>query len=420
MLSSNPALKDYLASFPAGDPCFGSEPSGAESLVEELDLPQGRIPCFINEFWTARQRQAHSLQEISYRACFKPQLPRFFIRLLTREGDTVFDPFSGRGTTPIEAALLGRRILANDINPVSRIFTRPRLSPPSLDQVRSRLAAIPADYAKRAEFDLSMFYHPDTEAEIVSLREYLKHRKASGLEDSVDEWIRMVATNRLTGHSPGFFSVYTLPPNQAVSCRRQQEINKKRAQTPQYKDTKERIRKKTASLLRDLTLKDREHIARAGASSALYEHDARNLGAIPSESVQLTVTSPPFLDVVDYERDNWLRAWFNHLHTDPAKSGPSVCSGIESWCAIMQEVFHELFRVTRRGGWIAFEVGEVKKGMVRLEEHVVRLAHAAGLSCNAVLVNRQRFTKTANIWGITNNTKGTNSNRVVLLQKPQP
>ena len=31
---------------------------------------------FINEFWTAKQRQANNLHEISYRACYKPQLPK--------------------------------------------------------------------------------------------------------------------------------------------------------------------------------------------------------------------------------------------------------------------------------------------------------------------------------------------------------
>ena len=48
----------------------------------------------------------------------------------------------------------------------------------------------------------------------------------NGLEDNIDRWIRMVATNRLTGHSPGFFSVYTLPPNQAASQNSQIKINK--------------------------------------------------------------------------------------------------------------------------------------------------------------------------------------------------
>ncbi len=419
-MSSGQSIRDYLATFTAAEGLLGSEARDCESVLDKVDLSHGPVECFINEFWTARQRQAHSLHEISYRACFKPQLPRFFIRMLTREGDTVLDPFSGRGTTPIEAALLGRNLVANDINPVSRIVTRPRLFVPAPDAVRERLAAIPMDHAKRAEMDLSMFYHPDTEAEIVSLRDYLISRWASGREDAVDAWIRMVATNRLTGHSPGFFSVYTLPPNQAVSRRRQLEINKQRDQTPTYKAIKERIRKKTASLQRDLSPEERHRLARAENHGRLLERDARRLEELPSESVQLTVTSPPFLDVVDYERDNWLRAWFNNLQAHPTESGPSVCSGIKDWCSIMQDVFHELNRLTRPGGWIAFEVGEVKKGRVRLEEHVVRLARTAGLSCHAVVVNRQRFTKTANIWGITNNAKGTNSNRVVLLQKPGP
>ncbi len=37
------------------------------------------VETFVNEFWTSKQRAANSLHEVSYRACFKPQLPRFFI-----------------------------------------------------------------------------------------------------------------------------------------------------------------------------------------------------------------------------------------------------------------------------------------------------------------------------------------------------
>ena len=88
------------------------------------------VPTYVNEFWTARQRQASSLQEISYRACFKPQLPRFFIERLTQPGEVVYDPFMGRGTTVLEAALLGRVPCGCDINPLSVVLTRPRLRPP--------------------------------------------------------------------------------------------------------------------------------------------------------------------------------------------------------------------------------------------------------------------------------------------------
>src|SRR4051812_8438972 len=95
-------------------------------------LPDGStIPIFVNEFWTAKQRAAHSLHEISYRACFKPQLPRFFIDRLTGPGEIVYDPFMGRGTTLREAALLSRPPAGCDINPLSAVLIKPRLNPPS-------------------------------------------------------------------------------------------------------------------------------------------------------------------------------------------------------------------------------------------------------------------------------------------------
>ena len=91
---------------------------GKRTVVDEY----AGVPVFVNEFWTSKQRAAHSLHEISYRACFKPQLPRFFITRLTDPGDLVFDPFMGRGTTLLEAALLGREALGNDVNPLSRLL----------------------------------------------------------------------------------------------------------------------------------------------------------------------------------------------------------------------------------------------------------------------------------------------------------
>src|SRR5881396_543941 len=100
------------------------------------------VPVFINEFWTSKQRAASSLHEISYRACFKPQLPRFFIERLTAPDDVVYDPFMGRGTTVIEAALLGRVPYGCDINPLSAVLSQPRLSPPSLKDIAERLEKI--------------------------------------------------------------------------------------------------------------------------------------------------------------------------------------------------------------------------------------------------------------------------------------
>jgi hypothetical protein len=368
------------------------------------------------EFWTAGQRQAHSLHEVSYRACFKPQLPRYFIERYTQPGDTVYDPFGGRGTTALEAALLNRRVISNDVNPLSRVLLEPRLAPPALAEVQERLAQIAYRPGAESGIDLSMFYHPETLAEIVSLREYLMQRRAASGEDSIDRWIRMVATNRLTGHSPGFFSVYSFPPNQAVSAISQKRINGKRKQIPEYRDTRKLILRKSRALLKDLN--EAGCSALAASAPRFYECDARATPGIRTASVALTVTSPPFLDIVQYADDNWLRAWFNDISTDAVAPRITMARRVEDWSEVMGTVLRELFRITRPDGRVAFEVGELRKGQVRLEEQVLPLGIAAGFVCEGVLINEQSFTKTSHIWGVANNRAGTNSNRIVLLRKP--
>jgi hypothetical protein len=372
---------------------------------------------FINEFWTSRQRQSSSIHEISYRACFKPQLPRFFIELLSGAGDLIYDPFAGRGTTIIEAALMGRRIIANDINPLSKILSEPRLRIPSLQDVSLRLKNISNKNNITNDFDLSMFYHPKTEEEILSLRYYLHEKNKLDKEDEIDRWIRMVATNRLTGHSKGFFSVYTMPPNQAVSIAQQKKINLRLNQIPEYRNVNEIILKKTIQLLRTLKEEDIAALRKASRSALFLEEDASKTDDIVSASVNLTVTSPPFLNIVQYSKDNWLRCWFNHIDPAALVQNMTMAATLDEWSKKMESVFEELFRITKDQGWVAFEVGEVRGGKIKLEETIIPLGINSGFTCAGVIINRQQFTKTSNIWGIKNNRAGTNSNRIVLFQK---
>ncbi len=363
---------------------------------------------FINEFWTARQRQAHRLHEVSYRACFKPQLPAFFIDRLSSPGDIVFDPFMGRGTTPIEAALRDRTPYGNDINPLSAALAAPRVKPPTLSEINERLAEIPWNaFGEAQSQELLVFYHPQVLAHIEGLRTWLIRRERAGLLDRVDRWIRMVALNRLTGHSSGFFSVYTLPPNQAVSIERQAKINKKRGQSPPLRDVAGIIAKKSRSLLSQGSIDSPQSVFTTCCS--------HNIAEIPDNAVSLTVTSPPFLDIVNYEADNWLRCWF--LDIDPKQVQITSLRNVTDWQHFISSTLRELARLTRPGGHIAFEVGEVRNGTVRLDENVIAAATNLPLSTLGVMINQQNFTKTSNCWGVTNNKNGTNSNRIVIFQK---
>lgn len=372
-------------------------------------IRQDGIPYFVNEFWTSGQRKAHSVHEVSYRACFKPQLPEFFIRRLTQPGDAVLDPFMGRGTTPVEAGLLDRIPFGNDINPLSVLLTRPRLKSQSYLSIRHALDKIDWSVDVDTPSELLAFYHPETLRRICVLREHLlRHAPLDELEpDPALDWIRMVAINRLTGHSSGFFSVYSLPPNQAVSVEAQRRINEKRRQVPPLRDVVSIILKKSRSLLRSGVPSECEYTLSVGA--------ADDLKSIRDGSVSLTVTSPPFLDIVQYADDNWLRCWFAGI--DAAEVPISMHRAESAWEAMVRSVLCEQARVVKPGGHVAFEVGEVRNGKVHLEKLVWSAATGLPFDRLGVMVNQQEFTKTANCWGVGNNAKGTNTNRIVILRR---
>ncbi len=396
---------------------FPIERESNTTHIEKIKIKDFEILRYTNEFWTAKQRQASSIHEVSYRACFKPQLPRFFIQYLTNEKDFVYDPFLGRGTTIIEAGLMNRQVIGNDINPLSKILSEPRFLIPDYSELEFYLKKIPFFKDLKADIDLSMFYHPDTESEIVSLRNYILEKENNNNLNSLDKWIRMVATNRLTGHSKGFFSVYTMPPNQAVSQERQITINEKRNQKPEYRNVKELILRKTKSLIKDITLIQQKRLKKVHQTAIFLNKDARDTKEIFDNFVQLTVTSPPFLDIVQYAKDNWLRGWFNGIDINEIEKKITMSKTIVQWTDVMQKVFDELYRITKIGGYVAFEVGEVKNGKIKLDEYIVPLGIKSGFNIIGIIINAQEFTKTANIWGIKNNNKGTNSNRIVLFKK---
>ncbi len=118
-----------------------------------------------DEFWTSKQRQEFPLHYIlSYRASFKAELPDFFIREFSKQGDKVLDPFGGRGTTALQANLLRRIAFHNDINPISEKIAYAKTHPVSISDIARRLQSfdLTQNIALDDHQELLAFYHPDT------------------------------------------------------------------------------------------------------------------------------------------------------------------------------------------------------------------------------------------------------------------
>ena len=87
-------FKKYFSEFTLSN----SDSLKTKTHVEYFESPESKFHRYVNEYWTSKQRQNNPIHEISYRACYKAELPRFFISLFSEEKDFIYDPFSGRGT----------------------------------------------------------------------------------------------------------------------------------------------------------------------------------------------------------------------------------------------------------------------------------------------------------------------------------
>ena len=128
----------------------------------------------------------HSLHP--FPAKFPPQLPALFMEKLSDPGDMVLDPMMGSGTTLIEAARLGRKAIGCDIDPLSLIVAKAKLSPVSpvrliqtgfdiLSEAKSALAAdketlrreMQERYDKQTRAFIDYWFLPHTQLELLSL-----------------------------------------------------------------------------------------------------------------------------------------------------------------------------------------------------------------------------------------------------------
>ena len=93
-----------------------------------------------------------------YPAKFPPQLPAQVIRLLSSEGETVWDPFGGSGTTALEALLSDRNCISTDINPIGGVIGKAKTTPlraedeAELARLIERMERCSQNYHRLAEY----------------------------------------------------------------------------------------------------------------------------------------------------------------------------------------------------------------------------------------------------------------------------
>jgi hypothetical protein len=258
-------------------------------------------------------RWGHSMHTMcSYHGMFPAKVVHYFLQRYSQPGDLVVDPFSGRGTVALQARVEGRRTISNDLNPLAYVLSSAKADPPTWNGILTLLRRLEATYNKASYAepdvpeDIRMLYHPNTLPQICYLRDYLLRKKVTG-------WCQeeFMLGGSLAGIMHGSFrrdgtSQYlsiSMPNTFSMSPAYVEKYIQANQLIAPDQDVFDCLRDKLARLYLDAIDGPSGRAFIRDASSLLKQHQ------IKPASVDLVITSPPYLQVVNYGTANWIRLW---------------------------------------------------------------------------------------------------------------
>ena len=387
------------------------------------------IENFITPWANEKARNFDSWHSMcSYLGAFPPSLANYFIRYFTKEGDLVFDPFSGRGTTALEARILNRNSLATDLNPIALALSHAKNAELTKDEIFARIDELERKYdpslyqqeANAQPVEVHLIFHPRTLAQLCYLR-----RKLLKSEHPLDRYLIGISLGVLHGGerangTSGYASIdmpntFSMSPDYVRKFVQKNQLNRF------YRDVFGLLREKTERLYKKHTgLKQSGHVFKANAKSL-----STNELLLPfKKKGNLILTSPPYLGIVNYAKQNWIRSWF--LNEDPTEVSAELDDdlNLDEWIKFSKEVAIQLKSFLKKDGIAVFVIGDVAKSrtsVIPLAREFARLIRENNIFKNVWCINDaiSDTDKTTRIWA---DTKGnaTATDRVVFLSDINP
>jgi len=319
-------------------------------------------------------------------AKFIPQIPRYFIEKLSKKNDTIYDPFCGSGTTLVEALLLGRNAVGNDINYIASLASKAKTTPLSPEQIkkviswRANVLAIQkrwSDNARTASIDdytgdvhfnnKFHWFDKDVLVVLMQIKKHIEH-----IDDPAIKTFLLAA-----------FSSIVVRVSRQESETRYAAIGKKVNINDVFDiflkkldDMVERMRQFTASVSK-------------GNWVQVSQADTREMSTIPDESVQLVLTSPPYANTYDYYLYHKLRMYLldydvynvrvNEIGSRNRYS--SQKQDITTFVADMAACFEVFRRLLKADGRVVLVIGD----------SIVAKKHYSGLELITEVANRTGF-----------------------------
>lgn len=303
---------------------------------------------------TTYEYKENTFHQLSpYFGKLKSRIARELIIKYTEPYDTILDPFSGSGTVPLESLILNRNAMANDINPYAVTLTKAKMYPPhSLDEALEKAEY----YLNRSKKEMSKmsllkvpewvrkFFHPMTLKEILVLVRLLKRNE--------EHFILACLLGILHHQSTGFLSY---PSSHMVPYLRSKNFPKtKFPHLYTYREVKSRLIDKIKRVF-----KSSPRINPMLFRECKTEYAERL--KLPENSIDAVITSPPYMDTLNYGGDNKLRLWFLGVE-DYKNYDNNSPRNPQKFHLLMKNVLNNLYFALKSNSYCIFVVGEVKRG----------------------------------------------------------
>lgn len=363
--------------------------------------------------WQTSEKNKNRLHSIcSYMAMFPANLPHFFIEKYSKEGETVLDPFSGRGTTVLEACLMNREGIGNDKNILAYVLTKAKADIPQKGRIISRINKLEKEFnprrisLKNVNLNIRMIFSDFTLKQLLFLKDKLKWRKSN-----VDAFITSMILGILHGNSEGFLSLsmpntFSMSPNYIKNFIKKHKLKRPR------RNSFELLKRKL----------DRCY-QKSSKKGMVFNQDVTKMTKIRDDSVDLIITSPPYTRVIRYGQFNWIRLWFLGKTGKETDRKLFFTQSIDKYCRFMFDTLTEFKRVLKSQKKLILIIGDVND---RATKKPYNLAGKIWKKCVKPLGFRLvepiqpdiigENTKVSKIWG---DKKGnaTKIDRVLVLEK---
>jgi|SRR6185312_4476875 len=348
----------------------------------------------------------HSLHP--YPAKFIPQIPRKAIQKWSNEGDLIYDPFCGCGTTLLEASLLNRPSIGTDNNSVAVLVSQAKT----------------ANYNKSDL--LTLISYSENFDNLISktrpLKKLIPNNKNFNYWFSPEVLLRLSALKRTILENPQPIQNLLLSIFSSIIVKVSYQDSDTRYARIDRKVTVPDVDRAFKLKLNDVISSLSEIINSPRASAIVREADARNVPFIKTDTIDLIVTSPPYLNAYDYhkyhrQRIHWISGHVDFArdieigsHDEFTRNGATP----ENYFADMKSCFTEWSRVLKSKGRCLIIIGDaiVSKKPVFVADQFIILLKEVGLQLEDRWIRELRTTKKT-----FNGNSRINKEHILLLKR---